>query len=124
MPRFWPTLALLCVALTGCGGQQIQGAWRGSLPWTEAEDCRIRLYGGGTFDLSCLGREEWLGAGRYRWDGRTLRMEFEIATRRGEPLARIPPALEWQVEGRGNRLHLTPTDRRSPETEWRRVEIR
>jgi len=112
MRLFWLTrigsIAFAVVSL-GCSGQNFEGAWRGSLPLEDAEDCRLRLGDNGRFDLSCQG-EEWVGLGRWERNGSRIRFEFERVARRERPLT-DPPILDLYVEGRGNEIGLRVAER-------------
>ena len=69
------------------------------------------LYGNGRFDVYCT-EAEWVGAGRYHHSSDSLRLDFDVLTRRGRKVLR-PAPLEMQMVGRGNELDLR----------WREVEL-
>lgn len=51
---------------------------------------------------------EWVGSGRYAWDGRKLSLEFSALARRGA-LLKEPPTVEADVEGHGNTIVVRPS---------------
>lgn len=104
----------------GCRGQSLEGAWRGPFPLAEAEDCRVRLLPARSFDLACRGHNEWVGLGRFRPEGDTLRFEFMKLARRKAPVDRLPDPIVLRFVGRGNEMDIYDgPDDRQPVT-WRR----
>jgi hypothetical protein len=104
MLRFWPTLAIAGILMSGCSGQNLEGRWKGSLPYADAEDCRIKMYSDGRFDLVCA-HNAWVGAGRYRRSGNELIFDYVVLTRNGTAIDK-PEPLDFTLDGRGNEIRL------------------
>jgi hypothetical protein len=115
---FCYTLVLACVVAAGCTGQNLEGRWQGPLPYEDATDCRIRMFGSGAFDLVCA-NDAWIGAGRYDRTGEKLVFRYEALARKDE-VVRDPPNLELTYVGRGNTLELRELHSREAFS-WHRV---
>lgn len=104
----------MCAALGtfGCTGQKLEGNWFGPLPLEDAKECRTQLFGNGRFTTYCKG-EEWVGAGRYDSGPDTIRLKFDVLTRRGKVLS-DPQPIGMTYVGHGNRIDLR----------WREIEMK
>lgn len=111
---------MVVVTVSGCTGQNVEGAWRGPFPLEGAADCRIRLLSNRTFDLSCPD-SGWVGTGRYTKAADRLEFSFEALTRHeARPVGGIPK-VELGMEGRGNRLELGDPRTRDRRLIWNRL---
>lgn len=111
--RFYAGVLLL--SCFGCSGQNIEGRWIGKLPFETPSDCQIRLANSSGFDAVC-GKDDVVGDGRYRWNGKTLTLQFRRFARSGV-LRSVPKDLVFDVKGEGNTLQL---QREGASFEWKR----
>lgn len=122
MGTFCPTrwmLGIVVVGVSGCTGQNLEGAWRGPFPLEKANDCRTRLYQDGTFDLSCRDRSSWKGVGRWKRKGQEVELVFSLLGE-GEKKALQLPTVRFRLTGRGNEIELEETAGRNRYV-WRRT---
>ena len=103
MKGFWLILAV-GLALTGCTGQTIEGRWRGPLPYRGAEDCRVKLFSNGNFEIACQ-KDVWVGQGRYEFSHDKLTLTYAWLSHNKE-IVKEPTPLVYDVEPEGNKIGL------------------
>jgi hypothetical protein len=129
MTRFWPTLGIVCLlALAGYGllnamsGRMVdmQGQWLGNMPLDEGDDCRIRLFTVGRFDLECRGATTYAAKGTWRQEDDHLHLEFNLFAKDKKQVDPLPTPWVFRVKAGRNELSLgLPIDRGLP-YRWKR----
>ncbi|MCW5941354.1 MAG: hypothetical protein KIS66_03930 [Fimbriimonadaceae bacterium] len=103
MRRAW-WLPILLIA--GCRHVDLTGRWRGALPLSSADDCEIRLLGGGRYEFGCAGPDSWEGYGTWRFEDGRLTLRYDLVLQRDRPIPRRPDPTVFEATPQGNTLVL------------------
>lgn len=102
---------------------EVEGQWFGSLPLDGGDDCRIRIFPTGAFDLECRGRTTYAANGRWRRYQNKLEMSFSFFVRDGKPVSPLPEPWVFRTDGAHNVLFVgLPSERGEPHR-WKRAPL-
>lgn len=90
------------------------------MPLSGADSCRVRLIKTGDFEFACVAPGNWVGKGKFTYDGHRIHFEYDWITRPDGTRRSRPSPVSMRIEGSemGNALELSTSDGRA--FEWKR----
>ena len=99
----------------------VQGQWLGPMPLEGADDCRLRIFPTGAFDLECRGRTTYAAKGTWRqWDD-NLELRFSFFTKEKKFIKKLPDPWFFSLKAARNELNVGLPNESGHPYKWKRT---
>ena len=99
----------------------IQGQWLGKMPLEGGNDCRLRIFPTGSFDLECRGQTTYAARGNWKQGDDNLEMKFSFFTKNGEHPKKLPDPWLLNVKAGRNELNVGGPNESGYPYKWKRT---